>query len=121
MYGLVTVIQQLPTNPFFIEDFYAQLDKAERLAELAFLSLAPTLPTELKQKLFHYCKKAEFQQQDTFFAWVVETWPSGSAELKAKASARRKEAILQVIPEQLKKTLAVLSPYLEEVGRSEDC
>jgi len=59
----------------YLEDFYAQLDQAERLNDWRFLSEKhPTLSTDKKQNSSTYYKSG-IPATDKIFPWVVEISP----------------------------------------------
>lgn len=79
----------------------------------------PTLPTQVKQKLFHLLLESGIPATDKIFPWVVETALNRIEMAELMAQLRQTDSNLSSHPEHLKKTLdLVLRPYLEEVGRT---
>ena len=103
----------------YLEDFYGQLDRAERLADSAFYQrlLSPDANGKETEARSKSILKRNFRDGQVF-SWIVETalMRVELAELMGKLA--QTDSQLALHPEHLKSSLnLVLKPYLEEVGR----
>ena len=81
--------------------------------------LHPTLPQDLKQKLFHLLQESGIPATDKIYPWVVETALTRVEIASLQAQLTQTDSNLAYHPEHLKNSLElVLRPYLEEMGHA---